>query len=142
MKKVLIVLLSLFMITGCGGNDIQDLDMNKASNIIEESLKEMEAVSEESLQDIYAVDTSLFTSCIIKQNTEGEMYAIILTSNKTTAKENMEAYFNKVRDYNVAYSPEQVKLIDNRLEKEIGNYLIYIVSEDSEKIYQDIIDNM
>ncbi|MBE6144666.1 MAG: DUF4358 domain-containing protein [Firmicutes bacterium] len=142
MKRVLIVLISLFMITGCGGSDIQELDIAKASNTIEESLKDMEVVSEESLKDIYAVDTSLFTSFVIKQNMEGEMYAIILTSNKTMSKENMEAYFNKVRDYNVAYSPEQVKLIDNRLEKEIGNYLIYIVSEDSDKIYQDIIDNM
>ena len=130
------------MITGCGGNDIQDIDMNKASNTIEESLKDMEVVSDESLKDVYAIDLSLFTSHIIKQNTEGEMYAIILTNNKTMAKENMETYFNKVRDYNVAYSPEQVKLIDNRLEKEIGNYLIYIVSEDCEDIYQDIIDNM
>ena len=70
------------------------------------------------------------------------MYAIILTNDKSEVKEEMEEYFEKVRDFNTAYSPEQVKLIDERLEKEIGNYLIYIVSEDSEKIYQDIINTM
>ena len=128
MKKILVMLMMLFMITGCGGNEITELDINKASNTVEQTLTGMKAIDNETLDDVYDVDLELLKEHVIKQNSEGEMYAIILTNDKSEVKEEMEEYFEKVRDFNTAYSPEQVKLIDERLEKEIGNYLIYIVS--------------
>ena len=142
MKKILVMLMMLFMITGCGGNEITELDINKASNTVEQTLTGMKAIDNETLDDVYDVDLELLQEHIIKQNSDGEFYAIILTNDTSEVKEDMDEYFEKVRDFNTAYSPEQVKLIDERLEKEIGNYLIYIVSEDSEKIYQDIINTM
>lgn len=140
MKKILVMLMMLFMMTGCG--EIKELDISKASNAVEKTLIGMETIESETLDDVYDIDLELLEEYVIKQNTEGEMYAIILTNNKAEVKENMENYFDKVRDFNTAYSPETVKLIDDRLEKEIGNYLIYIVSNDSEKVYQDIINTM
>ena len=132
----------LFMLTGCGEKEMKDLDIVKASAAVEQSLNNTESIDGEVLSDVYGINLSLMESYVIKKNSNGEMYAIVLTSNKTDAKDEMEKYFEKVRDFNVAYSPEQVKLIDERLEKEIGNYLIYIVSENSEKIYQDIINTI
>lgn len=142
MKKILVVCIMLFMITGCGNSEIKDLDINKASAAIEQTLSNMEAVDADMLVDVYNMDLGLFESYVVKQNSEGNMYAIVLTNNKSEAKEQFEKYFEKVRDFNVAYSPEQVKLIDEHLEKEIGNYLIYIVAENNENIYQDIINTV
>lgn len=142
MKKIFVVCIMLFMITGCGNSEIKDLDVNKASSAVEQTLSNMEAVEADVLTDVYNMDLNLFESYMIKQNTEGYMYAIVLTNNKNEAKDQFEKYFEKVRDFNVAYSPEQVKQIDERLEKEIGNYLIYIVSENNDKIYQDIINTI
>ena len=142
MKKILLMLMMLLVITGCGETEMKDLDIKEASNAVEQSLIDMEIISDETLNDVYDIDLELFQEHIIKQNSEGEFYAIILTNDKREVKEDMEEYFEKVRDFNTAYSPEKVKLIDDRLEKEIGNYLIYIVSSDNEKIYQDIINTM
>ena len=142
MKKILVMLMMLFMMTGCGESEIKDLDISKASNAVEQTLAGMETIESETLDDVYDIDLELLEEYVIKQNNDGEMYAIILTNNKSDVKEDMEDYFDKVRDFNTAYSPETVKLIDERLEKEIGNYLIYIVSNDSEKVYQDIINTM
>jgi len=142
MKKNLVMLMLLFMMTGCGEGEMKDLDISKASSAVEQTLTGMEIIESAVLDDVYDIDLELFEEYVIKQNNDGEMYAIIFTNNKSEAKDDMEEYFDKVRDFNTAYSPEQVKLIDERLEKEIGNYLIYIVSNDSEKVYQDIINTM
>ena len=141
MKKLL-VLLVLFIITGCGNDDVANLDINKTSQIIENSLTNMEVVEGEELQNIYDLKLDSLQEYIVKKNNDGDMYAIIKTNDKMDVKEQMDKYFDKVRDFNTAYSPERVELIDDRLEKEIGDYLIFIVAIDSEKIYQNIISNI
>ena len=141
MKKI-IVLLLLFIITGCGSSEIKDLDINKTSQIIENSLLNMETVEGEELENIYDLNLNSLSEYVVKQNDDGDMYAIVKTEDKVSVKEQMDNYFDKVRDFNTAYSPERVELIDNRLEKEIGDYLIFIVSNDSEKIYQDIVNSL
>ena len=40
------------------------------------------------------------------------------------------------------YSQKRIEILDNRLEKEIDDYLIYIVSENADEIYDEIIKNM
>lgn len=142
MKRILVMLMMLFIATGCGGKEIKELDLDKASQTIEKTLSNMEIISDETLDDVYDLDFDSEERHIVKQNSEGDMYAIIFTEDRYEMKEEMDAYFDKVRDFNTAYSPERVKLIDERLEKEIGNYLIYIVAENSESIYQDIINTM
>ena len=54
----------------------------------------------------------------------------------------MKDYFGKVKEFNTAYSPERLEILENREEKEIGDTLIYIVAEDASDIYQDILENI
>ena len=54
----------------------------------------------------------------------------------------MNDYFEKVKQFNQSYSPERLQILENRVEKQIGNYLIYIVAEDANDIYTEIINNM
>ena len=79
---------------------------------------------------------------VIKQNQDGDLYAIIKTNEKTKVKNDMEKYFEKIQKFNTNYSPERLEILDNRVEKEIGDYLIYIVAENAEEIYNNIVKSL
>ena len=144
MKKIsiLVIILLTVILTGCGSNSLNELDIKKASLAVEKTLKNMEIVEDTTLEDVYDLDLSKIKNHVIKQNDNGDLYAIIETEDKTSVKDDMEDYFEKTKEFNQAYSPERLEILENRLEKEIGNYLIYIVAEDADNIYEDIIDTM
>ena len=143
MKKLcLLVMGMLLLVTGCGGSELSDLDITKASDAIEKTLKNMEVIEKDTLENVYELDLSLVDDIVIKQNKDGDLYAILKTSSKVEVKEDMDEYFEKVKEYNEAYSPERLKILEDRLEKEIGNYLIYIVAEDADDIYKDVVATM
>lgn len=142
MKKICVLIIMLLLVTGCGGEGLNNLDVNKASNAIEETLKDMVEIEGETLRDVYGLDLSVIESHIVKQNSYGDIYAIIKTNDKATVKEDMEGYFEKIKEFNEVYAPERLETLENRVEKEIGNYLIYIVAENANDIYQDVVDTI
>ena len=143
MKNKLLLLcicLMVLFLSGCGGSTSNsNLDISKTSTIIEKKLDNMNDVEKSSLENVYELDLSLIDEYVIKQNESGDLYAIIKTSRKNDVKNQMNDYFEKIKEFNTAYSPERLKILENRLEKEIGSYLIYIVSEDADDIYKDIL---
>ena len=144
MKKFLTVLMvaMLMFVTGCGNNDISELNVDETKKIIEQDLKDMKDVSEDSLEDVYGLNLDLMEVHVIKENTSGDLYAIIKTTDKNQTKKDMENYFEKVKTFNANYSPERLQILEDRVEKEIGDYLIYIVAENADEIYEDIINNL
>lgn len=144
MKKFLTVLMvaMLMFVTGCGNNDISELNVEETKKIIEQDLKDMKDVSEDSLEDVYGLNLDLMEVHVIKENTSGDLYAIIKTTDKNQTKKDMENYFEKVKTFNANYSPERLQILEDRVEKEIGDYLIYIVAENADKIYENIINNL
>ena len=143
MKKI-VVILSIFImifVTGCG-NNVSELNVDNTKSIIESNLKNMQEVDEESLKDIYGLNLDLMEVHIIKQNTDGDLYAIIKTKEKTKVKNDMKKYFEKIEKFNANYSPERLEILDNRVEKEIGDYLIYIVAKDANDIYNNIVKSL
>lgn len=143
MKRLCVLLMGvLVFVTGCGSSELNELDVNKATSAIEGTLKNMEVIEKETLENVYDLDLSKVDEYVIKQNKDGDLYAILKTSNKVDVKEDMDDYFEKVKEYNEAYSPERLKILEDRLEKEIGNYLIYIVAEDADDIYKDVVNTM
>ena len=142
MKKFILVLFVFLFVVGCGSTTTNELDMDKASQAIEKRLNNMVKIEDSTLTDAYNLDLSKMEKWIFKQNEEGDLYAIIKTSNKTEVKQAMKDYFAKVKDFNSSYSPERLEILENRLEKNLGDYLIYIVARDNESIYQDILDTM
>lgn len=141
MKKIVMLLIVCIMLSGCT-TTTTEIDMGRTQTVIENTLKEMAVVDDETLTDVYNLDLSLMNAHTIKQNTGGDLYAIIETDNKQEVKEQMDEYFEKVKQFNTAYSPERLEILENRVEKEIGNYLIYIVAEDADDIYKDILDSI
>ena len=140
MKKIWIICIILYL-TGCGSEEL-NFDKNKAQNTIEKNLSQMVEVKETTLSNVYEIDLSLIDEYIIKENSSGDFYAILLTKNKLKVKEQMDIYFEKIRDSYVAYVPENVEKLDNRIEKEIDEYLIYIVAQNASLIYDEIINTM
>ena len=142
MKKILLVLFVFLFMVGCGDTTTKEFDMDKASEAIEKRLSNMVKIEDSTLTDAYNLDLSKMDKWIFKQNEEGDLYAIIKTSNKTDVKNAMKDYFAKVKDFNSSYSPERLEILENRLEKTLGDYIIYIVAKDNESIYNDILDTM
>lgn len=143
MKKNFIILsvFVLIFVVGCGSS-VSTLDVDNTQKIIENDLNNMSDVDEESLEDVYGLDLDLMEVHIIKQNGDGDLYAIIKTSEKTQVKNDMDKYFEKLESFNTNYSPERLEILNNRVEKEIGDYLIYIVAENADYIYNNIVDSL
>lgn len=143
MKKF-VVLLGLFVllfVTGCG-NNVSELNIDNTKKIIESHLKDMKDVEDDTLTDVYGLDLSLMDEHVIKLNDDGDLYAIIKTSKKSGVKNDMQDYFEKIKKFNENYSPERLEILDNRVEKEIGDYLIYIVAEKADDIYKEIVNSL
>ncbi len=143
MKKIVAVL-SIFILlfaTGCG-TTVSELNVDNTESIIESDLKNMQEVDEESLQDVYGLNLDIMEVHVIKQNTEGDLYAIIKTNEKTQVKNDMVKYFEKIQKFNANYSPERLEILNNRVEKEIGDYLIYIVAKNADEIYNNIVKSL
>jgi len=143
MKKFLLMIVIMLGITACGaGSNLTEVDIKAAETALDEKLGNMASVNEDELKSIYQVDTSLMEEYVIKaSNTaNGNLYAIILVdeNNKAEVKKQMNNYFDILVDANALYSPEAVNLLENYLETSIGDYLIYISSEDNEATYNII----
>ena len=141
-SKILMISLISIMLVGCGSSNITETDLKSVSSTIEKSLKNMEVVDDSTLEDVYDLDLSFMKEHIVKQNDDGDLYALIKTDDTVKVKEQMKDYFGKVKEFNTAYSPERLEILENREEKEIGDTLIYIVAEDASDIYQDILENI
>lgn len=140
MKKFLLMMVVVLGITACGGNsNLTTVDINGASSALDEKLGNMSSVNEDELKSIYQIDTALMEEYVIKASdtANGNLYAIILVDkeNKNEVKNQMNNYFDILVEQNVLYSPEAVNLLENYLETCIGDYLIYIASEDNEATY-------
>ena len=145
MKKILITIVALLLtvtVTGCQKENITELNITNTSQVIEKTLKNMEKIEEETLKNVYSLDLTNIEEYVVKQNENGDLYAILKVIDIQKAKENMNDYFEKVKQFNQSYSPERLQILENRVEKQIGNYLIYIVAEDANDIYTEIINNM
>jgi len=141
MKKLALFLFIFLFLVGCGKNDKQ-LDMNAAEAAIEKRLNGMVSIEDSTLTDAYGLNLDNMEKWSFKQNEDGDLYAIIKTSNKTVVKNEMKEYFKKVKDFNASYSPERLEILENRLEKDLGDYLIYIIAKNSDSIYDDILATM
>lgn len=141
MKKIILMLVIGFMLVGCGSN-MSSIDIDKTEDVIEKTLKNMTVIEDGTLTDVYGLDLSKMEEYVIKQNTDGDLYAIIKTNEKNLVKNDMDNYFDKIKQFNTAYSPERLEILEDRLEKEIGDYLIYIVASDAQDIYNEILDSM
>ena len=152
MKKILICIM-LLVLVGCGAktlvlNDVYN-NINNLKYNDEIIFNDHVNLNQTDLLNLYGFDRSeigefLFVMpkgisnpymCIIIKPISGKTDIVKEEMNKFLAK-----YDNSwgVGEGAIPYFPEAVNLINNRLERTYGDYLIYIISPDNELVYKEI----
>lgn len=138
LKKIIMVIGLAIILAGCN-KSASTLDMKGVSTSLDEKYQNMALMSEKELEGIYNQDITLMEEYIIKssENQDGNFYALIKvkSENKEKVKNNMDEMFSILENQSSLYSPEAVNLIKNKLATSVGDYLIYIVSENNEEMY-------
>ena len=158
LKVLFIMIIGVCVLSGCGSNKTSSsskvLDINSAKSSIS-SLKigdtspfsDKSNINNSDSIETYGLDTSLLEDYAIylpSAVVNASMYIIAKPKNgeesvvKYQIKDLFEKYYNA---YN-GYYPKEAKLIENRMEKELNGYLIYIVSSDNDKVYNTIKENL
>ena len=154
MKKIISILfVCLSFITGCGKDDLK-LDLNQ----VYEKLSSLEAngknifiknkIDGETLLDKYNFDTSSIEEYLLvmsDQVGDPNMYFVVKPQKgkKDIVKSEIKSFFEKYDNSwglngGIIYYPEAASKVQNRLNKEEGKYLIYIVSDNNNLVYKTI----
>lgn len=138
LKKIIMVIGLAIILAGCN-KSASTLDMKGVSTSLDEKYQNMALMSDKELEGIYNQDITLMEEYIIKasENQNGNFYALIKvkSENKEKVKNNMDEMFSILENQSSLYSPEAVNLIKNKLATSVGDYLIYIVSENNQEMY-------
>ena len=156
MKKIILIITIFILAVGCSSQDEnKTLDLNLASDNISKltfkdnnfTFTESECMNNKEAFEVYGVDTSLFKeykSYLGTRVVDPSMYLIVKVDDdsKSVLKYQLNDMFQKYYNAYNSYYPEQAKMIENRLEKELNGYLIYIISYDNNTVYQAIQDSL
>lgn len=160
MKKILpFLLVFAIIVTGCGEKsetkkiDFESVEeklaglaytVNDDSKTIDLIFKENITVTDEYIENLYGVNTDNIESFLISMPSSketAEMYAIILPKDgkANAVKKDMDKFIEQYQDEykNTNYS----EMTNNVFKQKYGNYLIYIISNKSETVYNTITGN-
>ena len=136
----------IVLLCSCGNSAADKLDAASASKALDSYYTNMVTLDDTQLEVIYGLDLSLLEEYYIKYSNEnnGDFYAIIKTDskNKNEVKSQMNNMFDVLQTQNSLYTPESVALIKNHLETSVGDYLIYLVGQDTNAIYNVVKDHI
>lgn len=139
MKKILIVVICLLFLSGCGVSE-KKLDLNNLESKLSSSeyFENHEIISSDVVLNRYSIDTSKFEELMMLSSTkydDATMVFIAYPNNADTKKE-FETFIDSYNSQWVGmnYFPEQKQLVENGLYTDYNNYLVYIVSKDNNKV--------
>ena len=153
MKKIVIILLMVLFCTGCNSESLESKKFDKDTakekiadltfNNSEFKFDDSENINNMDALSVYGVDLTLLNDYLFYLSSDvvdPSMYLVVNSSeeNKSVVKYQIEELFNKYYNSYNNYYPKEAKMIEDRLEKEYEDYLIYIVSYDNDKVYQAI----
>ena len=138
MKKIFIVLIGVMLLTGCSD---KKLNYDNVYNNLKDEYKDFIKLDKDTIEGVYGVDTTQFDSYIVvtsDDKVDSRMYAIFET--KTEEGRYEADYFMDIYQdtWLTGYFPEQEKLVKKYKKEEFGNYIIYVVNEDTSKIIKKI----
>lgn len=96
----------------------------------------------EQVFDITESDLEEYLIAIPAMNVKSNSYIIVKPKKASydKVKDAMASYMTNLEGQMANYLADQFALIENRLEKEYGGYLIYIISDNNEKVYNTIVN--
>ena len=146
MKKLIICLLGILLLAGCGNKSSESLDIKAASASLDKEMQDMVVLEDKELEAIYDLDLSLMDEYVIKSasSRNGYVYALIKVSgaNKDKVKKQMDHLFEVLETQSNLYSPEAVEILENKVQTNVGDCLVYISYKDTDKAYDLVKENI
>lgn len=150
MKKILLVLVLTIMLVGCSKNE--KLNLTNIKNKLETLEYNGETIFSnnqyydlDKLERKYELDTSEIKDYIVsihKNESSSNLYIIAsYKKSKSKAKQELDKLIEAEKSsFSNGYFPKEYQKLENYYYKEYGNYLIYIVSDCNELVYEKIIE--
>lgn len=160
MKKIIIPLMLILLLTGCSGEkkEVKPLDLglvekelagiaysvdeqNKSIDLI---FKDNMIVTDEYMESVYNINFDNIDEFLISlpaENKYAEMYAIVLpkAGKKRAVENNFDEFIKKYQEE--FKDTDKYEMTKEVFTQNYGNYLIYIVSNKSETVYNTITGN-
>ncbi len=144
MEKIFLGVVSfglIFLLTGCGTSKTVDLD--KVYTNLESEYTDFVKVDEDTLSGNYGLDLSVFKDYLVVMNDAGttsKMYAVFESGDSYEDAEDEVTYFvdKYVQSWDNGYFPDETKLVKEGTVEKYGNYIIYVVNEDTDSIISKI----
>ena len=137
MKRLFLLFFTCLIITtGCGKKELNFDDIYKN---LEKEYKGYLEVSESTLEGVYGSELDEFKSHLVvmkEDSTTSKMYAIF------EAKDSIDDAFYEAKyfvdsykeSWSNGYFPREEKLVKDSVLETYGNYIIFVVNEDTDKI--------
>ena len=144
MKKFFLGVISIsfvFLLTGCGTS--KNIDIDKTSANLESDYSDFIKVDADTLDGNYGIDLSVFKDYLVVMSDAGttsKMYAIFEAGDSYEDAEDEVTYFvdKYVESWDNGYFPDETKLVNEGTVEKYGNYIIYVVNEDTDSIISKI----
>lgn len=112
--------------------DVKEPIFGAMMEVTKENVKDTLNIDPASL-DEFLMETPMM---IVQSNTY--IIAKPASGKEQEVKDAINAYMKKLEDQWKTYLPDQYELVKNRKEEKLGDYLIYIISDDNEKVFNTI----
>jgi hypothetical protein len=150
MKKTLGLLVAVLLLAGCGkkeGSKTCNIDTKNIPTLAMKynEFSDKDSVNDEDLIFGYGIDVSLLDDYAIYISSKIDDPSMYMVLKPKSGEESVVEYqikdmFEKYLSSYSGYYPEAVPQINNRLEKKYNGYLIYIISNNNEEVYNTILD--
>lgn len=146
MKKILITIISCLLLVGCGN---KELDLETIKNNLNELkvnddliFENMKIVSKTDLYNMYSIDVKDTKSYLFAENidlisSEFNFYFIIKDVTEEI-EEQVNGFLDHWESQCEMYDQKNAQKIKNRLETTYNGYKIYIISDNNEKVLEEI----
>ena len=136
MKKLMIIL-GLILLVGCSNNVNLDLD-NIQKEIDVTGLFKGTQVDLDYVASKYGLEKEGIEDSLINMSNmldSASMYAIFKVSDVKSVKANTDDFIDKyASSWMMGYNLEQEAIVQDKMEEVYGNYIIYVISSDNEKV--------
>lgn len=144
MKKFLLTLCALLLLTGCGN---KNLDLEKVNENVKETnvFSNLQILSEEHLKNNFSIDAQKAEEILFVGDTENsdadlftDFYIVVKAKDETILEDIDNLLSESFEQRLEMYNPEGLQKVKNRLETTYNGYKIYISSSDNEKVLKAI----
>ncbi len=144
MKKIFLGVISIsliFLLAGCGSS--KNIDLDKAYANLESDYTGFTKIDDDTLNGNYGIDLSVFKDYLVvmsEAGTTSKMYAIFEAGDSYEDAEDEVTYFvdKYVESWDNGYFPDETKLVNEGTVEKYGNYIIYVVNEDTDSVISKI----